>query len=212
MAQYNPLEIRVLANGKYYSYDDELYHKTFPEEWAMNHLPGTGPKDCENCQAYGHWNGVFIGYCVNCAKHEYLGERGRGFVSFGKEYDGCEEYVSVFETYLKGVDLAEVGDTDFINSVILVMEEEKDQKYFNKLKKYGEMEDIHFCEFHPYGMCGCDASETDEETLSYYVKLQKEQKREEVEVEDLEEDEEEMDDEQRIEWYIDRMSERFENR
>ncbi len=70
MAQHDPQVIRSSFRGcvrTYYSYDDELYAGTFPEEWAKDHAPETGPKECENCRDHGFWNGVFMLYCANCA-------------------------------------------------------------------------------------------------------------------------------------------------
>ena len=122
MAQYDPLIVRSFyRKGKkcYYSYDDELYAATFPEEWVENHLDGTGPKDCGNCAFYGSWNGVFIGYCCNCAIHDYYGTRGRGFIHQGHELmdDSNQEIPSAFDTYLKYVNHRDVGDVDFNNSL-----------------------------------------------------------------------------------------------
>ena len=126
MAQFNQLEIRSSFRGgkrRYYSYDNELYADTFPEEWAQNHAPGTGPTDCENCGYYGYWNGVFIGYCLNCACYEYDGSRGNGFTSPGEESKdsakdsfGDNTYSGAFATYLYGVNLHDVGDRDFCDS------------------------------------------------------------------------------------------------
>jgi hypothetical protein len=121
MAQFNPKEfVYNYRNGKpaYYSYDEELYCGTFPEEWVLNHFPGTGPKECENCAYYGSWNGVFLGYCSNCAKYQYNGKRGHGFIDIGREGDAsCDmDEISVFDTYLKDVTPDDVGDKDFMDS------------------------------------------------------------------------------------------------
>jgi hypothetical protein len=128
MAQFNPKEfVYHYRNGKpaYYSYDEELYCGTFPEEWVLDHLPGTGPKECGNCADYGSWNGVFLGYCANCAQYVYNGVRGRGFIDIGKEFPSEELIIdadfvldgpSVFDTYLKDVLPDEVGDRDFMDS------------------------------------------------------------------------------------------------
>lgn len=121
MAQFNPKEfIYHHRNGKpaYYSYDEELYCGTFPEKWAKNHLPGTGPKDCRNCAHFGSWNGVFLGYCANCAEYEYNGERGRGLIDVGTEHhnDFVSKFPSIFETYLSGFIPDDVGDKDFMDS------------------------------------------------------------------------------------------------
>ena len=116
MAQYNPLEIVFLGERKhYYSYDGELYTRTFPFEWAESHLPGTGPKECLNCSWAGCWNGVFIGYCANCA-HVYHLERGAGFVGVGKEFRDCDPSKYVSNMYLKNITFDSIGDTDFMDS------------------------------------------------------------------------------------------------
>jgi hypothetical protein len=128
MAQFNPKEfVYHYRNGKpaYYSYDEELYCGTFPEKWAQNHLPDTGPKECKNCVHYGSWNGVFLGYCTNCSQYEYKGERGRGFANIGTERNDniVASYTSVFDTYLKGVSPDEVGDKDFMDSFAVLKTE-----------------------------------------------------------------------------------------
>jgi hypothetical protein len=125
MAQFNPKEfVYHYRNGKpaYYSYDEELYCGTFPENWVEDCLEGTGPKECGNCAYYGSWNGVFLGYCANCAQFMYNGERGHGFIDIGKECDYNPEVCgpSVFDTYLKGLCPDEVGDKDFMDSAALV--------------------------------------------------------------------------------------------
>lgn len=121
MAQFNPKEfIYHYRNGKpaYYSYDGELYCGTFPEEWVENCLEGTGPKECKNCAHYGSWNGVFLGYCANCARNVYNGERGRGFIDIGRENgdNDISDVPSVFDTYLKDISPDDVGDKDFMDS------------------------------------------------------------------------------------------------
>jgi hypothetical protein len=121
MAQFNPKEfIYHYRNGKpaYYSYDGELYCGTFPEEWVENCLEGTGPKECKNCAHYGSWNGVFLGYCANCARNVYNGERGRGFIDIGRENgdNDISDVPSVFDTYLKDISPDYVGDKDFMDS------------------------------------------------------------------------------------------------
>jgi len=112
----------------FYSYDQELYCATFPQEWAINHLSGTGPKDCKICACVGSWNGVFIGYCVECCQKYYFEQRGRGLISYGKEVKpGDTTIPSIFETYLKDVDPYDVGDTDYMDTAIAVSELEFDE-------------------------------------------------------------------------------------
>jgi hypothetical protein len=138
MDQFNAKEVVYhYRNGVplYYSYDEELYCGTFPEAWAKNHLNGSGPKECKNCNWYGSWNGVFLGYCANCAYYAYNGERGRGLVDIGKE-NGEETIThqpSIFETYLKDINPHGVGDTDFMDSA----------KYVNYIDIYNnDIEDL----------------------------------------------------------------------
>lgn len=134
MAQFNPKEfVYHYRSGKpaYYSYDGELYCGTFPEKWAENFLEGTGPKECGNCAHYGSWNGVFMGYCANCAQYYYNGERGRGFIDIGRECDYNDDMcrVSAFDTYLKGVSPHDVGDKDFMDSAQVVYGSNKNDDF-----------------------------------------------------------------------------------
>ena len=116
-------------NGKciYYSYNEVLYAGTFPRIWAKNHKYGTGPKNCEKCNYIGLWNGVFIGYCVNCAINIYKGERGRGLIDYGVENkkETVLKYPSIFTTYLNNVKQEDVGDIRFVNSALLLKERQQ---------------------------------------------------------------------------------------
>jgi hypothetical protein len=107
--QYNPLEIRKVGKNMY-SYDNELYDSNFPEEWATDHLPETGPKECLNCSYFGSIGGTFFAYCSNCARY-YDFKRGPGMW-----YNYCEMVIdktdSVFETYMRGLELKDIGDKD----------------------------------------------------------------------------------------------------
>jgi hypothetical protein len=84
----------------------------------------TGPVYCNYCRKHGMWNGVFIGYCSSCAEiHKY--KRGRGLFGYktdkGLPYEAdlvmtrrriesITYYPSIFETYLKNVDVNKIGD------------------------------------------------------------------------------------------------------
>ena len=91
-----------------YLYQGAWYHRSFPVLWAMTHEIGSGPSQCSNCADFGCVNHVFIGYCANCAEYRYDGERGRGFIDNGIEFDEYETAVSAFDTYLKGVDISQI--------------------------------------------------------------------------------------------------------
>lgn len=79
----------------------------------------TGPNHCSTCRQYGFYNGVFIGYCLNCA-YEFENSRGNGLtdvegvelkedmVAFDLTY--FQKKNSIWNTYLKGVDLKDIGD------------------------------------------------------------------------------------------------------
>jgi hypothetical protein len=90
-----------------YLYNFHWYHENFPKSWALSHLDNTGPEDCFNCAHFGCINGVFVGYCCNCAIFRYDGTRGRGFIDVGVEFhdDSVANFPSAFDTYLQGVDL-----------------------------------------------------------------------------------------------------------
>ena len=90
------------------------YPLDFPDEWIMNEVPDTG-RECPNCvgfeddrSGYAMWRGIVIGYCANCTE-DYHGERGKGFYSNGVEIVG-RHGISVFDTYLKDIDLDTFGD------------------------------------------------------------------------------------------------------
>ena len=101
------LFVEVDVNNNSYMLDECHYDVNFPLQYALSHIEGTGPMECGNCYDYGSWRGVFIGYCVNCAYH-YNYTRGRGFIYYGIE-NFISEGISVFDTYLKGVSLANIG-------------------------------------------------------------------------------------------------------
>lgn len=81
-----------------------IYHENFPQEWAVNHEPGTGPEECKNCAYFGCIEDVFIGYCANCAIYVYEGSRGPGFIDVGVEFKDDNE----------SIDHNEINDNDSI--------------------------------------------------------------------------------------------------
>ena len=162
MSQFNETENEVIYLGdhrQFYSYRGELYTGTFPVEWAKNHILGTGPTECANCAYFGSWNGVFIGYCSNCALYDYAGLRGRGFIDCGYEFkDECVlEFESIFETYLKDVNLDDIGDKDILDSAAmmqepeLISEEDDDFEELEELEELEENDDLEDCLEFGYG-------------------------------------------------------------
>lgn len=110
------------SKKNYYIHKGVLYTQTFPKKWIRHCINGTGPHNCFQCMEHGFWNGVFIGYCKNCASL-YQGNRGRGFVSTGVEYSGHNmAYVaSIFTTYMKGIHPHQIGDINIVDSAALCM-------------------------------------------------------------------------------------------
>lgn len=109
------IEIIEADKGTIYVLNGVAYDIHFPLEWAIHPKRfddnyASCPSDCNNCLEYGSYNGVFIGYCLNCAS-AYGYKRGNGFVTYGVERsgDGMEEKNSVWNTYLKNVKLDEIG-------------------------------------------------------------------------------------------------------
>lgn len=93
-------------SNQHYSYDGDQYISTFPQEWLLTHdTDDTGPKHCGNCNCYGVWGGIFLGYCRNCAKYKYKGKRGLGFIDNGKELS--QEFINTI-----------VNSPEFVNSCL----------------------------------------------------------------------------------------------
>lgn len=104
----------------YYTYNGAVYVGAFPEEWAKTNKANTGPNECGNCAFYGSigefGNKKFIGYCANCAK-DYDGERGRGLIGFGEENNIMSCYASIYDTYMKCVDLKRIETTELSSEI-----------------------------------------------------------------------------------------------
>jgi hypothetical protein len=78
----------VVDCGDYYMIGPYKYANSFPKEWALSHKEGTGPEQCCNCVEV---EGVFIGYCLNCAKYDYNGERGDGMSHESCDDEPCDD-------------------------------------------------------------------------------------------------------------------------
>jgi hypothetical protein len=96
--------VSITDNNETYIIGEVHYHSRFPREWAENHAEETGPEACGNCLTYGSLDGIFIGYCANCADYVYQGTRGRGLDENGVEFDSQGE--SIYDTYLSGLTLS----------------------------------------------------------------------------------------------------------
>jgi hypothetical protein len=153
--------IRHNGGNEYYTIkrDDGLhvlYLGTFPIEWANSHEEGTGPNDCDNCLCFGSKDGVFLGYCANCADYIYKGIRGRGMYYNVEEFPS-DKGDSIFDTYLKGIDLSFVG-SEFVN----LSDSEKEKYQFISMTEDDFIQDDYVKEEHQYW------SDDDEEEIVQY--------------------------------------------
>lgn len=112
-----------------------LYIGRFPLEWAISHKKGTGPNECTNCLHSGSKDGVFIGYCANCADYIYHGTRGKGLYDNFEESPRDKGY-SIFDTYLTGMDMTFVG-RPFVD----IPKSEKDLYVFIRMDEYAGGDD-----------------------------------------------------------------------
>lgn len=152
-----PTTIEIIQGScqKIYQIGTVQYDIHFPLHWALDPMQlendyVCGPSHCNNCLEYGSYRGVFIGYCLNCAT-EYGYERGNGFMTHGvecSEGDGREPKNSVWNTYLKNVDLEKVGwhlvDPPFVDDWVS-SDAESEAEDADETKEEGEKEG---CSFH----------------------------------------------------------------
>jgi hypothetical protein len=129
----NPMIIRYHgSHGEYYEYNGIYYDIHFPVDWACQppeeslyikeeYLDEFGPEKCLNCFHYGYYNGVFIGYCANCAsilKHT----RGNGMIDVGCEVTAAhvlafslpqqiDDDNSMWNIYMQTADFNQIGDS-----------------------------------------------------------------------------------------------------
>ena len=106
----------------------------FPIDWLLkekmtynnNGFSFTGPFECKICQKDGFCNGVFIGYCCNCAKvHNY--KRGFGIIQVNNEPKEANTYIfdhrmenfplkdSIWKKYLLNIKIDDIGDINLKN-------------------------------------------------------------------------------------------------
>lgn len=114
---------QIKNTGKYiYTINNVAYTEHFQVEWALNPMtvslkidgdertwilgPGCSRNHCGNCNYFGSFRGVFLGYCGNCSR-DYEYTRGNGFIEQGEELSDArqKEYFS----YLRGVDITTLG-------------------------------------------------------------------------------------------------------
>jgi len=132
--------IQINGIDVYYMYDGEKYAPTFPLELVKTFRKGCGPKECGNCSHFGRWNGVIIGICANCAT-EYAFVYGPGFISIGREYTLSPHWktgINAFDTYLKDVNLDNIGDKTIYDSRLEQKDQDEEQvEYDDCSEEYG---------------------------------------------------------------------------
>ena len=102
-------------NCNYYSYKGKYYTIQFPLEWVIDEKEKTGLSGCNGCYYHGRLNGVFIGYCTDCAIDIYNYQRGHGFIHGVEEVDESKMETSATHRYLKYVKMETLGDKKRFN-------------------------------------------------------------------------------------------------
>jgi hypothetical protein len=122
--------------GEYYCVNGTNYDIHFPIEWVFQtplnetemDIPCFGPEECNLCAEHGYYGGVFIGYCLHCAKHSDF-KRGNGMLSAGVEIDQTtadnlgipieyKEENSMWNVYMQTAELSQIGDEELLNKHI----------------------------------------------------------------------------------------------
>ena len=138
----NELKVDIFKGsfGDYYEMDGIYYDIHFPIEWAKEHRKlhlydsSPGPINCADCYDLGHYNGVFIGYCMSCARDVFDYSRGYGMKRCGREDDNMEEInkkdiayplSSMWYKYMNNTLLNQIGD-DYLKMEHEAFSESKD--------------------------------------------------------------------------------------
>jgi hypothetical protein len=121
--------------GDYYEMCGIHYDANFPTNWAKEHDKKEtkyGPIKCFNCFYFGHYQGVFVGYCLNCAEHLLNYERGYGLQDeFCNENESIDNIAaplnSMWYKYMNNLPLFKIGDKKLHEKI----QKEKDEKNTN---------------------------------------------------------------------------------
>ena len=146
----------IINHGDYYSYRGQLYIKQFPQMWATSHAAETGPEECDNCSFHGSWNGVFIGYCMNCAEYTYDFQRGHGFIEHGEEQDLDIPQLRAIDTYLYGVDLDVCINVSNDGFYQVDLDSDDEEEGINEYKKYRKNDEQYIIKNTPITEKSCD--------------------------------------------------------
>ena len=141
------------------------YDIHFPLAWSLfknsfiinGEIYNTGPNFCKNCQFFGFHNGVFLGYCMNCAE-VFNFTRGNGMTDLYKEVDenmvafdltNYKKENSIWNTYLKNISLNEIGD-EKLREEYEIYKDLPDLIPMNEEENFVEEEDIDYEEDEDY--------------------------------------------------------------
>ena len=102
------IEIVQGSNGNYYVYNGCHYDIHYPIQFAIQ------TELCSACLLHGLYNGVFVGHCAKCIDEKYGIGYGNGFTEKGERtgYVNGQLFTSVhsvWNTYMKNVDINEIG-------------------------------------------------------------------------------------------------------
>ena len=104
--------------GEYYSVNQVNYDIHFPIKWVyqipegLENVDKFGPETCYDCFINGYCNGVFIGYCVDCASLCNY-KRGNGLINGIERQELQLTYSnSIWNLYLQMVLLDRIGDRE----------------------------------------------------------------------------------------------------
>ena len=140
--------------GNYYVMGGIHYDVNFPTDWAKEHHKKEteyGPINCLNCFYFGHYQGVFVGYCLNCAEHLLHYERGYGLQDeFCTERDSntvddiAAPLNSMWYKYMNNLPLCKIGDKDLYEKLeqkkgeieLELEEEEVEEEQYGRKKNY----------------------------------------------------------------------------
>jgi hypothetical protein len=134
MAQFDETQMNVCGvKNNMVNYRGELFSIHMP----LINMQRFIKNDCSNCKKYARWQGCIIGLCTNC-EMDYTG---CGFKDIGLECNSNFKQ-SANNTYLKGVNWNEIGDTDLdCNSINIekdvdyVIHPTKEEVYFKDTRK-----------------------------------------------------------------------------
>ena len=103
------------SKGMYYCVHNVNFDIHFPLQYALD-MTKDAVEFCLNCKKYGYINGVFTGFCCGCIDTKYSSNLGLGTGMEDYETQRVDEthteYTTIWQTYLRGIDLDQIGDDE----------------------------------------------------------------------------------------------------